>query len=443
MNAALLVLAVAVQAGDFGLGRRCIIAIDSIGHSYAEVPVGRTTKNTFAGGGILGHCQGTRTSLAADSMAHFGGPNRLDLMGNVVIRDTALWLDATTASYHLNDERLEAHRNVVAVNRRTGTVLRGPNVNYLRAVTGLRDTAEMFASGRPTIDYYSAAADSSEPYVIVADRVRFRGDDRFWGGGRVTIDRSDFAARGDSVMLDERSGVGLLVRGKPSIEGKGASSYQLSGRRIELALDGRDVRRAKALGTGSAVASDWRLTADTIHLAVDQRKVQQVFAWGDSSRPLAISAKSTVRADSLALDTPDQILKQVRAYGRALSTAARDSTADSTVRDNWIEGDTLVADFLATTGAAGKRSSEIKTITATGAARSLMHIKKGTDQPCWSRNYSRGRKIAITLAGDSLDNVVVSGAADGAHLECFAARPDTMRTDTVRASAPAPARPTP
>jgi hypothetical protein len=72
-----------------------------------------------------------------------------------------------------------------------------------------------------------------------------------------------------------------------------------------------------------------------------------------------------------------------------------------------------------------------------------MHIKKGTDQPCWSRNYSRGRKIAITLAGDSLDNVVVSGAADGAHLECFAARPDTMRTDTVRASAPAPARPTP
>ena len=40
------------------------------------------------------------------------------------------------------------------------------------------------------------------------------------------------------------------------------------------------------------------------------------------------------------------------------------------------------------------------------------------------------------LAGDSLDNVVVSGAADGAHLDCFAARPDSVPADTA---APAPA----
>lgn len=438
MTAAVLAVALAAQAQDPGLGRPCAVVIDSVGGTYREVAVG-PQKNTFVSGGFLMHCRGTTTSVAADSAAHYAGPNRLDLVGNVVVRDTALALDATNASYFLSQERLEAHRQVVAVNRRTGTVLRGPNVTYLRAIVGIRDTTEMFASGRPTIDYYSAKADSSEPYVIVADRVRFKGDDRFWGGGRVTIDRSDFAARGDSVMLDERAGLGLLL-GKPSIEGKGASSYQLAGRRIELALDGRNVRRAKALGAGSAVAADWRLTADTIHLTVDQRKVQQVFAWGDSSRPLAISAKSTVRADSLALDTPDQIMKQVRAYGHAHSTSARDSTADSTVRDNWIEGDTLVADFSPKMAAAGKRTSEIKTITATGAARSLMHLKKGTDQPCWSRNYSRGQKIAIAFAGDSLDNVVVSGAADGAHLECFVARRDTVPDSSAAA---APARRTP
>ncbi len=437
MTAAMLAVALAAQAQDPGAGggRPCVVVIDSVGGTYREVAVG-PQKNTFAGGGILVHCRGTGTRVSSDSMAHYAGPNRLDLIGHVVIRDTALALDATTAQYFLSQERLEAHRQVVATNRRTGTVLRGPNVTYLRAVVGVRDTTEMFASGRPTIDYHSSAADSSEPYVIVADRVRFKGDDRFWGGGRVTIDRSDFAARGDSVMLDERSGVGLLL-GKPSIEGKGANTYTLAGRRIELALAGRDVRLAKALGAGSAVASDWRLTADTIHLAVETKKVQQVFAWGDSSKPLAISTKSTVRADSLALDTPDQVLKQVRAYGHARSTSARDSTADSSVRDNWIEGDTLVADFVSSADTAGKRSSRIKTVVASGAARSLMHLKKGTDQPCWSRNYSRGRKIAVTLAGDSLDNVVVSGAADGAHLECFAARPDTA-ADSTATTRPSP-----
>ena len=435
MTAAVLALALAAQAQDSGPGRPCVIVIDSIGNTYREVTVGRTTKNAFAGGGILVHCKGTGTSVSADSMAHYGGPNRLDLVGNVKIRDTIFALDATTAEYYLSQERLEAHRNVVAVNGRTGSVLRGPNVTYLRTARGIRDTSEMSATGRPTIDYRSAA-DSGEPYVIVADRVRFKGDDRFWGGGRVTIDRSDFAARGDSVMMDERAGGAVLVGrsgNNPTVEGKGAGAYTLAGRRIELTLERREVRLAKALGQGSTTGSDWRLTADTIHLGVETRKVQQVFAWGDSSRPLAVSSKTTVRADSLALDTPGQILQQMRAFGSAHSTSARDSAADTTVRDDWIEGDTLVAQFRPKTDPAGKRTSELSTIVATGTARSLMHLKKGTAQPCWSRNYSRGRRIAVTLAGDSLDNVVVSGDADGAHLECFAVRPaaDSTAKDSV------------
>ena len=445
MTAAVLALALAAQARDSGPGRPCVIVIDSIGNTYREVSVGGTVKNAFAGGGILVHCKGTGTSVSADSMAHYGRPNRLDLVGRVKIRDTVFALDATNAEYYLSEERLEAHRNVVATNGRTGSVLRGPNVTYLRAATGIRDTAEMSATGRPTIDY-RAAADSGEPYVIVADRVRFKGDDRFWGGGRVTIDRSDFAARGDSVLMDERGGFAVLVgkATRPTVEGKGTAAYMLAGRRIELALERREVRRAKALGAGSATGSDWRLTADTIHLMLETRKVQQVFAWGDSSRPHAISTQTTVQSDSLALDTPGQILEEMRAYGAAHSTSARDSAADSTVRDDWIEGDTLVAEFRPKTEPSGKRTSQLSTMVATGTARSLMHLKKGTAQPCWSRNYSRGRRIAVAFAGDSLDRVVVSGDADGAHLECFAVRPPTDSTAADSTTAPAaPPRRTP
>src|SRR5256714_13698591 len=120
----------------------------------------------------------------------------------VHIRDTAITLDAVTAAYFLRQERLEAHKNVVAVNRNSGSVLRGPNLTYYRALRGVRDTLEMYASGRPTIDY-RATADSGggEPYIIVADRVRFKGNDRMWGAGEGPINRSDFAARGDSMQL--------------------------------------------------------------------------------------------------------------------------------------------------------------------------------------------------------------------------------------------------
>src|SRR5947208_7614603 len=323
-----------VQPADTTAGRPCKVLIDSVGRQAQQVEVRARETNVFAGGGVLAHCAATGSTLAADSVAWFAGVGRFDMIGQknpVHIRDTAITLDATTAAYFLRQERLEAHKNVVAVNRNSGSVLRGPNLTYYRAVKGVRDTLEMYASSRPTIEY-RASTDSGagEPYVIVADRVRFKGNDRMWGGGHVTIDRSDFAARGDSMQLDQVAGFAVLV-GKPRVEGKSARPYALTGTRIELGLQGggRDIRLVKALGDGVATGADWRLTADTIHLHVDRKKLQQAFAWGpkDSVRARAVSSNTTIRADSLALDVPDQVLTEVRAFGHALSTMKRDSTA--------------------------------------------------------------------------------------------------------------------
>src|SRR5258708_31660057 len=243
MRAAMLFFAVVRQkqpaipvTADTAGGRPCKIVIDSVGRQAQQVEVRPGETNVFAGGGVLAHCEGTGSTLAADTVAWFAGVRRFDMIGqrNVVhIRATVMTLDATTASYFLGQERLEAHKNVVAVNRSTGSVLRGPNLMYYRAAKGVRDTLEMYASSRPTIDY-RATADSAEPYVIVADRVRFKGNDRMWGGGRVTIDRSDVAARGDSMHLDQAVGVAVLVGGAAHLGGEGPHAYSVTGTRIEL-----------------------------------------------------------------------------------------------------------------------------------------------------------------------------------------------------------------
>src|SRR5947199_9435303 len=199
---------------DTAAGRPCKMIIDSVGRQAQQVEVRRGETNVFAGGGVLAHCEGTSSTLASDSVAWFAGVKRFDMLGQknpVHIRDTAMTLDATTAAYFLRQERLEAHKNVVAVNRKTGSVLRGPNLTYYRAVKGVRDTLEMYASGRPTIEYHSADSGGGEPYVIVADRVRFKGNDRMWGGGQVTIERSDFAARGDSMQLNQAARYAMTV----------------------------------------------------------------------------------------------------------------------------------------------------------------------------------------------------------------------------------------
>src|SRR5947209_8998188 len=433
-------------ATDTTRGRPCVIQIDSIGHNYQEATVRPGEKNYFAGGGVLAHCQGTGSVLSADSVALFAGVGRFDMVGQrtpVHIRDTAITLDATTAAYFLRQERLEAHKNVVAVNRKTGSVLRGPNLTYYRAVKGVRDTLEMYASGRPTIEYHSADSAGGEPYVIVADRVRFKGNDRMWGGGQVTIDRSDFAARGDSMQLDQAAGFAVLV-GKPRVEGKSARPYTLTGTRIELGLQGRDIRLVKALGDGVATSADWRLTADTIHLHVDRKKLQQAFAWGpkDSVHARAVSSATTIRADWLALDVPDQVLTEVRAFGHAFSTLKRDSTAKRDSTPDWITGDSLTAHWVqnADSAGSGQPKSKLHRLVSRGSARVFTHQYNQRDS-LPSLNYSRGAMIDIALAGGKITRVTVTGKADGVQLEPAPPAPPAsakkkVPADTTKKKAP-------
>ncbi len=298
--------------------------IDTVGHSGRQVEVRKGETNLFAGGGVRAHCQGTTSTLASDSIAWFAGVGRLDLMGQVEIRDAAFSIDAMSASYFVRQERLEAHKDVVATTLPSGSVLRGPNLTYYRVAHGIRDTSEMYATTRPTITY-RPSGDSSEPYIIVGDRVRMKGNDRMWAGGNVTIDRSDLAARADSMMRNETAGIAVLI-GKPQVRGQGVRSYRLLGKRIEFAMQQREVRVIKALGSGRAIGADWQLTADTIHFVMGNRKLQQVFAWGDSSRPEAMSSQHAIEADSLALDAPNEVLTAARAYRDARSTSRRDTT---------------------------------------------------------------------------------------------------------------------
>lgn len=395
-------------------GRPCQVAIDSVGHYGRQTVGGGGDTNYFAGGGVLAHCNGTGTTFASDSVAWYSGQRRFDMIGRVKIRDTSLALDANLAYYYLREERLEAHNNVVAKNRVNGSTLRGPNLNYLRAAAGIRDTLEMFATQRPTIEY-RGQADSSEPYVIVGDRVHFKGDDRMWAGGNVTVDRSDLAARADSMGMDQTTGLGVLL-GKPKVRGKGERAYTLVGTRIELLQHDHELQQVEAKGAGDASGADWHLTADTIRLGLARSKLQQAFAWGDSSRPHAVSTLQTIQSDSLALDVPDEVLTEARAYRRAFSTSKRDSASGPGETD-WIAGDTLTAHWVQAPDTAGRNKAQLQRLVARGAARALTHhydAKDKTQPP--AIDYSRGKQIAITMIGDKVDRVLVSGQADGVHL---------------------------
>jgi hypothetical protein len=415
---------------------RCVFQIDNVERqgSVIETPKGT---NYFAGGNVRLSCRGSQITMQSDSVAAYGG-NLVKFIGNVKYRDSTLTMDADYGTYFKAGEKWEARGRVNTRNLKTGSTLAGPALDYFRVVKGVRDTLEMYATGRPKIQYASADSSSrnSEPYVIVADRVRFKGSDRLWAGGKVTIDRSDFAARGDSLRLDTGKGSdGTLVGGTPIMRGLGRDSFSVAGKKLDLKLDHREVTYVTAKGAGHAISKEWDLVADTIGLDLKSRKLDQTLAWGDSIRPYASSPTYAMRADSLALDTPGQQLKEVRGFGTAWLGGAID--AASKQRD-WMRGDTVVAQFVQR-DSAGTRRAALSRIVARKGAQSF-HLDPDAKHPGRPGiNYAKGDVIVMTMKQtipSGVERVDIRGQVDGIQLDASDAPPSD--SSKSRDSLPAP-----
>ena len=428
----------APKPARIGPSQRCTFQIDNVDRQGAvnETPTGT---NYFAGGNVRLSCRGMKITMQSDSVAAYGG-NVVQFIGNVKYRDSTLSMDADFGTYYKSGERWEARGNVDTKNTRTGSTLVGPSLDYYRVVKGVRDTLEMYAIGRPKIRYVeadSAGGPQVEPYLIVADRVRFKGDDRIWAGGKVTIDRSDFAARSDSMRLDTgRGSDGTLIGGEPVLRGLGTDSFRLTGKRIDLALQQRELSKVAAKGQGRALNRDWDLVADTIAIDLKDRKLERTLAWGKGTRPYAVSTSYAMRADSLALDSPAQLLKEVRGFGQAWLGGTTDSI---TKERDWMRGDTVIAQF-SPSDSAGRKRAVLSRIDARAAAQSY-HLERNAKSPRRpSINYARGDAITVTMkntAAGGVDRVDIRGKVDGIQLE---ASGDSVRApaDTTRPRRPGP-----
>jgi hypothetical protein len=427
-------LASALAPGSAQAQDRCTLQIDNVDRQGIAVETTEGT-NYFAGGNVRLSCRGTKIRMRSDSVAAYAG-NIVHFIGRVHYEDSTLVMDADRGTYYRSSEQWEARGRVKTRNLKTGSTLAGPSLDYFRVVQGVRDTAEMYAVSRPRIDYVSkdSAGQETEPYVIVADRVRTRGDDLLWAGGKVTVDRSDFAARGDSLRLDTGpANDGTLLGTRPQLKGVGADTFDLVGGRIDFKLDDRELTYLVAVDSARAVQREWTLVADTVALDVNRREVELTLAWGDSLRAHARSPRREIRADSLALDSPGGALTEARAFGRAWLGGDVDS---ATAERDWLAGDTVVAQFE-TRDSAGSSRAVLTSIRAAGAARSLTIEEQETRPTQPTINYARGDAIVVTMKHDGtedVDQVRIRGSVDGVQIEPGSA--DT--TATLPATPPRP-----
>jgi hypothetical protein len=400
---------------------RCFFQIERVGRQGAQEPTETGSFNYFAGGGVRLVCRDTGVSMESDSVAYYNGGEHTEFIGNVRYVDSTVTMTAARGTYYKAGERWEARDSVVLRNLTNGSTLTGPSLDYYRAVTSLREVEELVAVQRPNIRYFGTDSTGrrQEPYLIVADRVRMRGNDQMWAAGSVTIDRSDFAGRSDSLRLDTGAGNdGSLIGGPPELRGLGTDPYRLNGTRIDLTLDEDDeLSFVVAKDSAHAVNDEWDLVADSIALDIVNDELEQMLAWGDSLRPEAKSTDYLIKADSLALDTPKQILRELRSFGTAWLGSATDSI---TGERDWMAGDTVVARFREREPGDTAKAA-LERLEARGSARSFRQVyDEGDACPQPSVNYVRGQTIIVHMKPppeEDVDRVEIFGEVDGIQLE--------------------------
>ena len=375
----------------------------------------------FVGGGAVVRCPERGITLSADSAEYYDDRGVWYLIGAVRYREPRLTLDSQRATYWTNEERLLAQGNVVS-RLSSGTTMRGPQMEYFRAVPPTRERARMIATGRPRFELVQGdSADPEEPVELIADRVVMDGDSLVYARGNVEITRPDVIATSDSAVIDSGKEWARLIR-EPRIVATGDEPFTLEGTVIDLYSRNRSLQRVLASGAGVIDSEDLDLRSDTIDLRMANDQLQRAHAWG-ASRARAVSEGSDILADSLDVHLPNQRLTEVRALGDAFAQSMPDTSLFRTEERDWMRGDSIVARFDTlprpdsaardTTGA-----SELRELLAEGNARSYYQLapEDSTDvRP--SINFVTGRRILVAFRAGEVRAVSVAGETFGVLLQ--------------------------
>lgn len=406
--------------------------------SFLKLPDG--TGLMFVGGGFVGHCQGETSRIQADSAEHFEASGILNLFGNVTYTDPGkVMLAAQHATYFRREERLIADGNVVATQLASGSTFRGSSIEYLRPMLPSRPFSKLIAPNRPTLQMIEkdSVGNPTPPVNVIANTIIDDADSLLFAWGDVQITRTTLVGNSDSASFDKVTERARLIRSARVVNNDQKQPFRMSGDTIDMYSKERKLERVVALHDGNATSNDVVMQAERIDLRFVKQELDMAYAFGPG-RARATTSSQLLVADSIAVRMPEQRVRTVMAFGRAVATGAPDTTKIKSEDRDVLRGDTVRAwfDSTALPSDTSKRS-KLTEIHALGTASSLFQIanKAGPKAPA-ALNYVRGKAIHILFDSGAVRDVLVDSAASGLYLEPV---PDSL-SDSTKGKRPAPAK---
>lgn len=368
--------------------------------------------NIFTGGHVVARCPAQGLVLRSDSLESYGDEGRIVFIGHASYSEPRLSLTAETLTYFQRDERLLAVQNVDA-RLPSGSRLKGPQLEFLRAIPRVRPQQFATATGRPTVSLVEKDAQGrpQPPVNVTAATIYLQGDSIVSAVGNVVVVRPELTATGDSLFVDAGAGLLRIMR-SPKITGTKGRPFTLVGETIDLLSRRRKLERVLARNAAEAHSEDLDLRSDTIDLRVSDDLLQRAIAWG-KGRARALSPSQSVLADSIDVLLPSQRIRTLYAVRAATAEGAPDTTKFRTTERDRLTGDTIIARFdsvPAKDTAAKPRIRQLVAIgTRTSLATSLQHLPPQDSTLCRPAvSYVRGRRITVSFDSATVSKVDVA-----------------------------------
>lgn len=432
------------------------------------------TRLVFASKPVVECDDGTRVQADSAEVNEAAGVTRF--FGNVQFEDPTRTLTSEFAEFYDRQDRLFAWNGVVLTQTDEGTVMRGDTLEYYRASDFQPEDLLSMRGGRVE-STLPPRSGTGAPYDVESDRLTIQGEDRVTAVGMVSVVRDSLRAWGDTMTFNPDSDR-LRLGGLARIEG---SNYDLRAAIIELLVPGDTLREVIAIERPVLTTEGLVLTAPReIRIDLDAGELERLVAVGfplpvvteepeaapadtlpqpPRERPVAQAEDFVLSGDSLDIAAPGGVLDRVLAVGagrgeslRADTTAAGVAAREAlpeVLRNDWIEGDTILAFFVPTdpagasgaagdslpplpapetlVGAQGPQSADtteaayrLDRLVARGNARSLYRVAAADsaaapDAPK-AIHYVLGRTIVVTMTDGEVDRMDVEGPR-GIHLE--------------------------
>ncbi len=340
--------------------------------------------------------------IEADSSVTFEATSFTQLFGNVIFRSDQRELYADRAQYFDAVSRLQAQGSVRLLNLEDGSWLTGEDLVLLQEGEDRAEEEVTMREGRPharlvpkvspdsTAMEGQAGASQPEnteepvPYEVDADLIHLVGDRLFQARGRVEITHETLQAYGDSLEFQQDIGSLTLfenarVLSQDTVSGE---TTDIRGDTITMDLPNDRLDQIEARGRARLLTDDVDMRGPMIRLVFEEEELERVFAvrraveedptpvaparavieegalLANPAQPQAVAENFVLTGDSIEADLVGGELNRVTATGaaRGVSTTRDSLNTDATdelIRNDWIEGDTIIATFRAVTADPG------------------------------------------------------------------------------------------